>query len=268
MNADGTGTRSSRRRRRTTRIRRGRRTASRSRSQRVGDIYVMSAGRLRSRGPDLGRHGGQRSGLVAGRQVDRVRATDARHARCTRSGSCGPDGTERQALTSQQRREPSTPAWSPDSSRIVFASNTDGELYELYTVGVDGKGLRSVVPTAGDNFEPSWSPDGSKIAYSGGRRDLHHGAGGRPRSSRTARTTTRARPGILSNGRGLGPRAPPCRSRRSALSRLRDSQVGRAVGAAALDELRSPLLEQPQHELGAPHALAAELDREILEVEA
>jgi TolB protein len=38
-------------------------------------------------------------------------------------------------------------------------------VYELYTVGVDGKGLRSVAPTTDDNFEPSWSPDGSKIAY-------------------------------------------------------------------------------------------------------
>ena len=47
----------------------------------------------------------------------------------------------------------------------MFATNAEGEVYELFTIGVDGKGLRSVAPTAGDNFEPSWSPDGSKIAY-------------------------------------------------------------------------------------------------------
>ena len=39
------------------------------------------------------------------------------------------------------------------------------ELFALFTIGVDGKGLRSVVPTANDNFEPSWSPDGTRIAY-------------------------------------------------------------------------------------------------------
>ena len=59
-----------------------------------------------------------------------------------------------------------TPAWSPDSTRIVFSSNQDGEVFELYTVGIDRKGLRSVTPTAGDMFEPAWSPDGSLIAFS------------------------------------------------------------------------------------------------------
>jgi TolB protein len=56
------------------------------------------------------------------------------------------------------------PAWSPDSTRVVFASKSD-EVYALYTVGLDGRDIRTVIPTANDNFEPSWSPDGSKIAY-------------------------------------------------------------------------------------------------------
>jgi len=74
------------------------------------------------------------------------------------------DGTERHALTRQSNRA-FTPAWSPDSKRIVFAMNRDAERIELFTIGVDGKGLRAVVPTVHDNFEPSWSPDGSRIAY-------------------------------------------------------------------------------------------------------
>ena len=76
-----------------------------------------------------------------------------------------PDGSGRQALTRHEDGRAFTPAWSPDSSRIVFSTNSESEAYALYTVGVDGKGLRQVVPTAGDNFEPSWSPDGTRIAY-------------------------------------------------------------------------------------------------------
>ncbi|CAN5125958.1 hypothetical protein BH20ACT13_BH20ACT13_04200 [soil metagenome] len=78
-----------------------------------------------------------------------------------------PDGSERHALTSEGAKA-YTPAWSPDSARIVFSSDQNGEVFELYTVGIDGKGLRSVTPTAGDLFEPAWSPDGSKIAFSEG----------------------------------------------------------------------------------------------------
>jgi len=74
-----------------------------------------------------------------------------------------PDGSARHALTHQTGRT-FTPAWSPDSKRIVFSMNRE-ELFALFTIGVDGKGLRSVVPTANDNFEPSWSPDGTRIAY-------------------------------------------------------------------------------------------------------
>ena len=75
-----------------------------------------------------------------------------------------PDGSERRPLTKQNGRA-FTPAWSPDSGRLVFTTNARTQHFELFTIGVDGKGLRNVVPTANDDFEPSWSPDGSRIAY-------------------------------------------------------------------------------------------------------
>jgi Tol biopolymer transport system component len=73
------------------------------------------------------------------------------------------DGSDAHALT-RQNATVATPAWSPDGSRLAFATNKDGP-YALFTIGVDGKGLRGVVETATDNFEPSWSPDGARIAY-------------------------------------------------------------------------------------------------------
>jgi len=62
-----------------------------------------------------------------------------------------------------------SPAWSPDSSRIAFASDKGkGGIFDIYTVGVDGKGLRRLTRTGPDAFEPAWSPDGKTIAFSRG----------------------------------------------------------------------------------------------------
>jgi Tol biopolymer transport system component len=90
-----------------------------------------------------------------------------------------PDGSERHALT-RQNGSAFTPAWAPDGTRIAFSTNAESEVYELFTIGLDGKGLRQVAPTAGDNFEPSWSPDGTKIAYqeAGGIFTVELGGGG------------------------------------------------------------------------------------------
>lgn len=61
-----------------------------------------------------------------------------------------------------------TPAWSPDGRRLAFATNVENVQFDIYTIGVDGKGLRRVTVTADDSFEPAWSPDGKTIAYSEG----------------------------------------------------------------------------------------------------
>jgi TolB protein len=55
--------------------------------------------------------------------------------------------------------------WSPDGSKIAFASMRDGDL-EIYVINADGTGVTNLTnaPTASDD-SPAWSPDGTKIAF-------------------------------------------------------------------------------------------------------
>jgi TolB protein len=163
MNADGTGTR---------RLTSGKQNDShptwsddgmRLAFERDGDIYVMSAdGSGARRISDTTAEEREPAWSPDGAWIAYVRRTPGTATRDL--WLMRPDGSDRRMLTSQNATV-TTPAWSPDSTRIAFASNKDDGVYALFTIGLDGKGLRRVAPTATDNFEPSWSPDGEKIAY-------------------------------------------------------------------------------------------------------
>lgn len=75
-----------------------------------------------------------------------------------------PDGTVRHRLTDFQRVT-GAPAWSPDSKRIVFSAALDGEVFDIYSVDLEGKSLRRHTQSPNDAIEPSWSPDGFTIAF-------------------------------------------------------------------------------------------------------
>lgn len=88
-----------------------------------------------------------------------------------------PDGTDEVNLTNTEHGNEIEPAWSPDGTRLAFASNRDGN-YEIHTMAADGTDVRQVtfLPDGGardyvHSFQPTWSPDGTQIAFTGYRPD-------------------------------------------------------------------------------------------------
>ncbi|MEW6680391.1 MAG: hypothetical protein AB1297_05155 [bacterium] len=57
------------------------------------------------------------------------------------------------------------PCWSPNSKKLAFSSNRDGN-YEVYTIDVDGSNLKRLTDNLLNDYPSGWSPDGEKIAFS------------------------------------------------------------------------------------------------------
>ncbi len=64
------------------------------------------------------------------------------------------------------------PAWSPDGTRLAFASTRNGGT-NVYVVNADGTGLRHLTqndhPAVARDETPVWSPDGTRIAFTSDR---------------------------------------------------------------------------------------------------
>lgn len=58
----------------------------------------------------------------------------------------------------------SHPSWSPDSAKLVFSTNVDGD-DDLFVVAEDGSNLRPITSNDFADRDPVWSPDGSTIVY-------------------------------------------------------------------------------------------------------
>jgi WD40 repeat protein len=55
-------------------------------------------------------------------------------------------------------------AWSRDGTRLLVASQEDGDS-EIYTLDIAGAGLKNLSRSKGSDNSPSWSPDGKRIAF-------------------------------------------------------------------------------------------------------
>ncbi len=60
------------------------------------------------------------------------------------------------------------PAWSPDGTRIAFATNRDGN-FEIYVMNSDGTNPVRLTNDSATDVDPAWSPDGTRIAFTSNR---------------------------------------------------------------------------------------------------
>jgi DNA-binding winged helix-turn-helix (wHTH) protein/dipeptidyl aminopeptidase/acylaminoacyl peptidase len=113
----------------------------------VGVVWVASGGDVR--------HGLR--GLVAGRDVGPAVGAGVASAPAPDPGDTPRRLTDATAVEKD-------PVWSPDGTRIAFASNRDGT-YELYVMPSDGGAPGRLTVNDDDEGRPSWSPDGRSLAF-------------------------------------------------------------------------------------------------------
>ena len=67
-------------------------------------------------------------------------------------------------LTKTCRRSETSPQWSPDASKILFARRTTSGT-QIFVINADGTGVARLTDGPYSNLTPVWSPDGSMIAF-------------------------------------------------------------------------------------------------------
>lgn len=82
------------------------------------------------------------------------------------------EGGDQHRLT-EERGDPSTPAglefqvepaWSPDGTKVAFASSREGSS-DIYVMNADGAGTKRLTTSAENDQQPAWSSDGQRIVF-------------------------------------------------------------------------------------------------------
>ncbi len=80
------------------------------------------------------------------------------------AGEVGPDVCQPEQLTDNYDDD-FFPRWSPDGSKIVFASRRDGER-DIYVMDADGSNVTRLTTAIGNDSTPMWALDGQAIIFS------------------------------------------------------------------------------------------------------
>lgn len=81
------------------------------------------------------------------------------------------DGAAEPRRLTRGKKQDVAPRWSPDGSRLAFASNRDSKAKQLYVLPVEGGEPLQLTELNEDVTEVVWSPDGTRIAFSARVRD-------------------------------------------------------------------------------------------------
>ena len=78
------------------------------------------------------------------------------------------DGGNEQRLT-ENRKNDVSPSWSPDSKRIAFSSNRDGNIanYEIYVININGGNLQNLTNNPNHDVNPAWSNSPFSVSPAG-----------------------------------------------------------------------------------------------------
>lgn len=81
------------------------------------------------------------------------------------------DGAAQPRRLTRGKKQDVAPRWSPDGSRLAFASNRDSKAKQLYVLPVEGGEALQLTELNEDVTEVVWSPDGTRIVFSARVRD-------------------------------------------------------------------------------------------------
>jgi TolB protein len=75
---------------------------------------------------------------------------------------------EDRSITVLTNKYDNFPAWSPRGDLIAFIRKIDGN-FEVFTIRPDGKDLRQLTNSPGNEAHLAWSPDGQRLAFASTR---------------------------------------------------------------------------------------------------